>query len=77
LIFWAYAGFEIATIPAEEVEEPSKTIPRAVIVGILVVTVFYLTTNVILFAVRNYSLLANDKAPLAAHQTAYSRHMRL
>ena len=66
LIFWAYAGFEISTIPADDVEEPSKTIPRAVTIGILVVTVFYLTTNVILFGVRNYSQLATDTAPLAA-----------
>lgn len=66
LIFWAYAGFEISTIPADDVEQPSKTIPRAVVIGILVVTVFYLTTNVILFAVRNYSQLSNDIAPLAA-----------
>ncbi len=66
LIFWAYAGFEISTIPADDVEQPSKNIPRAVIIGILVVTVFYLTTNVILFAVRNYSQLATDAAPLAA-----------
>ena len=64
LIFWAYAGFEISTIPAEDLEEPSKNIPKAVIIGILVVTVFYLTTNVVLFAVRNFSLL--DTAPLAA-----------
>ena len=66
LIFWAYAGFEISTIPAEDVEEPSKNIPKAVVIGILVVTVFYLTTNVVLFGVRNYSLLATDTAPLAA-----------
>ena len=66
LIFWAYAGFEISTIPADDVEQPSKNIPKAVIIGILVVTVFYLTTNVILFAVRNYSQLAPDTAPLAA-----------
>jgi basic amino acid/polyamine antiporter, APA family len=66
LIFWAYAGFEISTIPTDDVEQPSKTIPRAVVIGILVVTVFYLTTNVILFAVRNYSQLSNDTAPLAA-----------
>jgi len=66
LIFWAYAGFEISTIPAEDVENPSKNIPKAVIMGILVVTAFYLTTNVVLFAVRNYSLLATDTAPLAA-----------
>jgi basic amino acid/polyamine antiporter, APA family len=66
LIFWAYAGFEISTIPAEDVEQPSKNIPKAVIMGIMVVTAFYLTTNVVLFAVRNYSLLATDTAPLAA-----------
>jgi len=66
LIFWAYAGFEISTIPAEEVDKPSKTIPEAVTTGILVVTAFYLTTNVVLFGVRNYTLLASDKAPLAA-----------
>jgi APA family basic amino acid/polyamine antiporter len=66
LIFWAYAGFEISTIPAEEVQEPSKTIPKAVTVGILVVTAFYLTTNIILFGVRNYSQLATDTAPLAS-----------
>ena len=66
LIFWAYAGFEISTIPADDVEEPSKTIPKAVIIGILVVTVFYSTTNVVLFGVRNYAQLATDTAPLAA-----------
>lgn len=70
LIFWAYAGFEISTIPADDVEEPSKTIPKAVIIGILVVTVFYLTTNVVLFGVRNYSQLATDTAPLAAASNA-------
>lgn len=30
LIFWAYAGFEISTIPADDVDQPSKTIPKAV-----------------------------------------------
>ncbi len=70
LIFWAYAGFEISTIPAEEIDKPSKTIPKAVTIGILIVTVFYLTTNVILFGVRNYIQLATDTAPLAAASNA-------
>jgi APA family basic amino acid/polyamine antiporter len=65
LIFWAYAGFEISTIPAGEINEPGKTIPKAIILGISIVTVFYLTTNTLLFAVRNWTLLANDTAPLA------------
>ena len=70
LIFWAYAGFEISTIPAEDVEQPGKTIPKAVTIGILVVTVFYLTTNIVLFGVRNYGQLSTDTAPLAAASNA-------
>ncbi len=65
LIFWAYAGFEISTIPTEEITEPRKTIPKAIVLGISVVTIFYLTTNVVLFSVRNWNQLAGDAAPLA------------
>ena len=66
LIFWAYAGFEISTIPSEEITEPRKTIPRAIVIGISIVTIFYLATNVVLFGIRNWSLLATDTAPLAS-----------
>lgn len=66
LIFWAYAGFEISTIPADVIDDPDRTIPRAITVGISIVTVFYLTTNVILFAVRPWAQLASDSAPLAS-----------
>ena len=66
LIFWAYAGFEISTIPAEEIKDASRTIPRAIILGISIVTIFYLVTNIVLFAVRQSSLLAQDSAPLAS-----------
>ena len=59
MIFWAYAGFEISTIPADDIDKPSKTIPKAVVFGILIVTVFYLTTNVVLFAVRNSLIVSH------------------
>jgi amino acid transporter len=65
LILWAYAGFEISTIPAEEISNPEKTIPKAIVLGIIIVIVFYLTTNAVLFGVRNWHLLATDAAPLA------------
>jgi len=66
LIFWAYAGFEISTIPADEIKDPGRTIPRAIVLGISIVTIFYLTTNIVLFGVRPYNQLANDTAPLAS-----------
>ena len=65
LIFWAYAGFEISTIPAEEIRDPSRTIPRAIVLGISIVAIFYLATNIVLFGVRPWSLLRLDNAPLA------------
>jgi amino acid transporter len=66
LIFWAYAGFEISTIPTDDIDSPGKTIPRAIILGIIIVTIFYLGTNAILFGVRNWAQLAQDTAPLAS-----------
>jgi amino acid transporter len=70
LIFWAYAGFEISTIPAGEIRDPSRTIPKAIVLGISIVTFFYLTTNIVLFAARPWSLLAQDNAPLATATNA-------
>jgi APA family basic amino acid/polyamine antiporter len=69
LIFWAYAGFEISTIPAEEIKDPAKTIPKAIVLGISLVTVFYLTTNAVLFGARRYDLLQFDKTPLVTATT--------
>jgi len=66
LIFWAYAGFEISTIPANEIEDPGRTIPKAIIMGISIITLFYLTTNTVLFCVRPWTQLALDAAPLAS-----------
>jgi APA family basic amino acid/polyamine antiporter len=69
LIFWAYAGFEISTIPAEEIKDAKKTIPRAIVLGIAIVTVFYVVTNVVLFAVLPSNILSSKpaaaNAPLA------------
>lgn len=69
LIFWAYAGFEISTIPADEIKDPRGTIPRAIVLGISIVTVFYLITNIVLFGVRSWTQLASDTAPLASATT--------
>jgi APA family basic amino acid/polyamine antiporter len=65
LIFWAYAGFEISTIPAEEIRDPSRTIPKAIVLGILIVTIFYLVTNTVLFGAMPTDQLAGSSTPLA------------
>lgn len=64
LIFWAYVGFELGTLPASEVKNPKKTIPKAIITGIMIVMVFYLLTNFVIFGVINWKNLADTSTPL-------------
>lgn len=70
LIFWAYVGFEIGTLPASEIRNPRKTIPKAIITGILIVLAFYLLTNFVLFSVTNWKDLAKTSVPLVYASTA-------
>jgi amino acid transporter len=64
LIFWAYVGFEMGTFPASEVKDPKKTIPRAIISGMAVVTLFYLSTNFVVFGMVPWQALARSTTPL-------------
>jgi len=64
LVFWAYAGFELGSLPAGEVVDPKKNVPRALISGMAVVIFFYVVTNVAAFGVVNWSVLATSPVPL-------------
>ena len=64
LIFWAYAGFELCTLPADEIQNPRRTIPKAIAVGMMIVTCFYLITNFVIVGVVDQGTLASSPAPL-------------
>jgi APA family basic amino acid/polyamine antiporter len=64
LIFWAYVGFELGTLPAAEVKNPGTTIPKAIVLGMSVVTVFYLSTNFIVYGTINWVDLSRSTTPL-------------
>ena len=42
LFFWSFTGFEAIVMPTEEVKNPAKTIPWAMILTILIVIVVYI-----------------------------------
>ena len=63
IVFWAYAGFELGTLPAAEVKDPRRTIPRAIIIGMVCCTFFYLATNFVVFGVVNWKILATSTTP--------------
>jgi basic amino acid/polyamine antiporter, APA family len=65
LALWAFIGLEAATVPAEEVKNPEKTIPRATILGTLATTLLYLVALVAIMGVLAQSVLAESSAPFA------------
>ncbi len=64
LIFWAYVGFELGTLPAAEVKDPKRNIPRAIMTGMAIVIFFYLTTNFVIFGTVPSPRLAQTVIPL-------------
>ena len=63
LLVYAFTGFEMATIPAGEVKNPQKNLPRALLTAILVVAVLYIMIQVV--CVGTLPELAQSQKPLA------------
>lgn len=63
-VFWAYAGFELATLPTAEVVEPRRTMPRAFFRGMAVVTLFYLAVNFVVVSSVPTGIIAGSQIPL-------------
>ncbi len=64
LIFWAYAGFELSSLPADEIQHPKKTLPKALFFGMLIVAAFYIITNFVVIGVVDQRTLVSSAAPL-------------
>jgi APA family basic amino acid/polyamine antiporter len=46
-VVWTYDGWYAVSCTAEEIRNPAKTIPRALVIGTLAVTVLYLMANIV------------------------------
>lgn len=66
LIFWAYAGFELSTLPTNDMERPETTVPRAIVLGMLIVIVFYLLTNFVVIGAVSQTVISSSSSPLLA-----------
>jgi APA family basic amino acid/polyamine antiporter len=65
LTFWGFIGVEAATAPAENVENPQKNIPRALVLGTLIVVAVYVLGSTVVAGVVPPEVLATSKAPFA------------
>lgn len=65
LTMWAFIGLESATVPADEVEDPERTIPRATILGTGITTVLYIVATVAIMGIIPAATLAESTSPFA------------
>lgn len=65
LIFFAYLGFEDLVRLSEETKNPTKTIPKALIISIIVTTILYVLVAISAVSVLDYKVLGESTAPLA------------
>lgn len=63
LTLWAFLGLESATIPADEVIDPRRTIPRATILGTVSAAVVYILGTIAVMGVIPPADLARSTAP--------------
>ncbi|MEX0861339.1 APC family permease [Nitrosopumilus sp.] len=65
LSFFAFIGFEAMANVAEEVRNPKKTIPRAIILSVIVSSLIYVLVSLAVVRVVNWEDLSLSSAPLA------------
>ena len=65
LTLFAFLGLECATVPAANVENPEKTIPRATMLGTSISTLIYILGTVVLFGMLPIEELSTSPAPFA------------
>ena len=65
LVFFAYMGFESIIKLSEETKDPEKTIPKAIVLSILIASVIYILVAISAVSIIGWDTLAKSEAPLA------------
>ena len=65
LLIFAFAGIECALVPSGEVRDTARTVPRAIALAMIVITLLYISLQVVSQGILGDSLSRSTAAPLA------------
>src|SRR3989338_2799467 len=65
LVFFAYMGFETIIKLSDEVKDPQKTIPKAIIWSVVITTVVYILVSIAAVSIMPADQIAGSNSPLA------------
>ncbi len=63
-IFFAYGGFARAAVIAEEVKDAKRNVPKAMILALIISTVFYILVGIVAVGLVGANKLASSDSPL-------------
>lgn len=64
-VFFAYIGFDAISTTAEECENPKRDLPRAMIYSLIICTIIYVVTTLVITGMVNYKEFQGVSDPLA------------
>jgi len=64
IIFFAFIGFNTIAIMAEEIKDPEKNVPKAILGAFAVCTLLYIGVSIVAVGIVNWQLLGTSSAPL-------------
>lgn len=65
LTLWAFIGLESATVPADDVQNPRRNIPRATMLGVIIASLVYTLSSLAVMGIIPNAGLAHSTAPYA------------
>ena len=65
LVFFAYMGFETIVKLSEETKEPQKTIPKGIMLSVVIATILYVLTSISAVSILGWKELGSTSSPLA------------
>lgn len=64
IVLFSYAGFEVLGLAAPEAREPARTVPRAVLLTVVLLVGLYITAMVVMLPVLPLGTLEKDVSPM-------------
>ena len=64
LIFFIYVGFEDVANLSEEVKEPKRNVPRALLISVIITSIIYVLVAIAVISLVDPKTLASSKSPL-------------
>jgi basic amino acid/polyamine antiporter, APA family len=64
IIFFAFVGFNTVTVIAEEIKDPVRNVPRALLIAFAVSATIYISVSIVAIGLVNWTVLATSDAPL-------------